>query len=114
MMRPHFRARIPGSTACVIRNTLERHTAGVVHEDIHGTETSFDRGDQGNDIRAFGDITLRDERLPAQRADGIGRRARIRLAADVVHRDITPGPGQREGDRLANAPAATGEEGSFA
>ena len=129
-MRPHFRARIPGSTACVIRNTDERltwmisfqlasdicsmlsnvDTAGVVHEDVHRAKTSVDRRDKRRDIGALRDIAPRDERASARRADGVRRRTRVSLAADVIHRDVAARFGQRERDRFSNPAAAARHE----
>src|SRR5688500_4330373 len=130
MMRPHFRARIPGSTACVIRNTDERLTwmisfqlasviwsmlanvarPGVVEKVVHRAEAGFDGFDQCIDVGALRHISSRHERAAACARDLLRGGTCIGLAADVIHGDVAASCSQCLRDRLADPAPATGDK----
>ena len=83
--------------------------AGVVDEDVDGTEGSAGFLDGGVDLGIVADIGWADERLAAALTNGLRDRFQgIDAAGDEA--DVGAGVREGEGDGFAKAAAGTGDE----
>ena len=129
-MRPHLRWRMPPMTACVTRNIdltlmLQHHIplgfgdvfefagdgdAGVVDEDIDGTEFTLDIADHAAHFGGEGYVGLHGQCVPSQGVDVRTDLLRCVGAFPVVDCDTGACAGKCEGDARADATAGPGDE----
>ena len=133
MIRPHRFSRIPGSTACVTRNTdfrltastssqscspdlvewLEAGDARIVHQDADRPELALDLPDDLGDLGGDGDVGLHGDGMAALASDLGADGLRIRRTSLVVDGHAGTGSCQRQRRGSANASAAARHEGNL-
>ena len=95
-------------------DALHAGDAGVIHQDLNVAEFRADGIHQAIDAGADGDVGLYGETAAPQSGDLRFGVLRVGGARPVVDCHIGACPGKCHGDRTANAPAGTGNQGDFA
>ena len=122
-MRPHLRARMPGTTAWVQRNTDFRFTAmvrsksssrelvdaadqadaGVVHQHVDRSELALDRRHHPGHLGRLRHVGADRHRPTAGAVDRFDDIPRLGCFLAIIHGNGGSGFGQRNGDGLADA-----------